>query len=31
MDSIYERQQEMLRLCHDLVDTDGEPIDDYKD
>ena len=31
MDSLYERQQEMLRLCHDLVDTDGEPIDDYKD
>jgi hypothetical protein len=31
MESLYERQQEMLRLCHDLVDTDGEPIDDYKD
>ena len=30
MDSIYERQQEMLRLCHDLVNTDGEPIDSYQ-
>jgi len=30
MDSLYERQQEMLRLCHDLVNTDGEPIDSYQ-
>jgi len=30
MDSLYERQQEMLRLCHDLVNTDGEPIEDYQ-
>jgi len=31
MESIYERQQEMLKECHDLVNTDGEPIDEYKD
>jgi hypothetical protein len=30
MDSIYERQQEMLRECHDLINTDGEPIDSYQ-
>ena len=29
MDSIYERQQEMLQECHDLINTDGEPIDEY--
>jgi len=26
MESIYERQQELKRECHDLVETDGEPI-----
>ena len=31
MDSIYERQQEMLKECHDLVNTDGVPLDEYKD
>jgi len=31
MESIYERQQEMLKESHDLVNTDGEPIDEYKD
>jgi hypothetical protein len=31
MDSIYERQREMVLYCHDLVDTDGEPIADYED
>jgi hypothetical protein len=30
MDSIYERQQEMLQECHDLINTDGEPIDGYE-
>ena len=29
-ESVYERTQEMLRYCHDLIDTDGEPIDEYK-
>jgi hypothetical protein len=26
MESIYERQQELKRECHDLIETDGEPI-----
>lgn len=30
MESLYERQQEMLLECHDLIDTDGEPIEDYQ-
>lgn len=30
MDEIYERQYEMLQLCHDLIETDGEPIEDYE-
>ena len=30
MESLYERQQEMLRECHDLINTDGEPIDEYQ-
>ena len=31
MESLYERQREMVLYCHDLVDTDGEPIADYED
>jgi hypothetical protein len=31
MDSIYERQREMVLYCHDLIETDGEPIEDYED
>ena len=31
MDSLYERQQEMVLYCHDLIETDGEPIEDYED
>ena len=30
MESLYDRQQEMLRESHDLIDTDGEPIDEYQ-
>ena len=30
MESLYERQQEMLRESHDLINTDGEPIDEYE-
>jgi len=30
MESIYERQQELLRECRDLVYSDGEPIDSYQ-
>ena len=30
MESLYDRQQEMLLYCHDLIDTDGEPIDEYQ-
>ena len=30
MDSLYERQREMVLYCHDLIETDGEPIDDYE-
>jgi len=30
MDSLYERQQEMLRECHDLIETDGEPIEEVE-
>ncbi len=29
-EDLYERQQEMLLECHDLVGTDGEPIDEYE-
>jgi len=31
MDSLYERQREMVLYCHDLIETDGEPIEDYED
>jgi len=31
MESIYERQREMVLYCHDLVESDGEPIDSYED
>ena len=31
MESLYDREQEMLQECHDLIDTDGEPIDEYQD
>lgn len=27
MDSIYERQRELVLYCHDLVESDGEPIE----
>ena len=30
MESLYDRQQELLSECHDLIDTDGEPIEDYE-
>lgn len=30
MDSLYERQREMVLYCHDLIETDGEPIEDYE-
>jgi len=30
MDELYERQQEMLGQCHDLVESDGEPIDEFE-
>jgi hypothetical protein len=31
MESLYERQREMVLYCHDLIETDGEPIEDYED
>jgi len=31
MDSVYERQHELVLQCHDLIETDGEPIDGYDD
>lgn len=31
MDSVAETQSELLRLCHELVDTDGEPIYEMED
>jgi hypothetical protein len=30
MDSLYERQRELVLYCHDLVETDGEPIDEFE-
>ena len=30
MESLYERQREMVLYCHDLIETDGEPIEDYE-
>jgi len=30
-EELSERQEEMLQSCHDLIDTDGEPIDEYED
>ena len=30
MESIYERQREMMLSCHDLVVSDGEPIEDIE-
>lgn len=30
MESLYDRQLEMVRESHDLIDTDGEPIDEYE-
>ena len=30
MDSLYERQREMVLYCHDLIESDGEPIEDYE-
>ena len=31
MESLYERQREMVLYCHDMVESDGEPIEDYED
>jgi len=31
MDSVYERQHELVLQCHDLIETDGEPINGYDD
>ena len=30
MESLYERQREMVLYCHDMVESDGEPIEDYE-
>jgi len=30
MDWLYERQRELVLYCHDLVETDGEPIDEFE-
>ena len=31
MESLYDRQREMVLYCHDLIESDGEPIDSYED
>jgi hypothetical protein len=31
MDEIAERQDELLAECHELVETDGEPIYEMED
>ena len=31
MESLYDRQREMVLYCHDLIESDGEPIEDYED
>ena len=31
MESVYERQREMVLYCHDLIESDGEPISDYEE
>lgn len=30
MDELYERQRELVLYCHDLVESDGEPIDELE-
>ena len=31
MESLYDRQREMVLYCHDLIESDGEPISDYEE